>query len=112
MSKVGSPAKKWKQRVRKRGVSFLRAPPGRAGAAGGLVIVFGAEFLRRAVVVLGVHLVVQEPLVEAVPAHLHPRHVLVDGRLRVCHGPPARHTLRERKGEEEDETNHRVKQSD
>lgn len=82
------------------------------GTAGGLVIVFGAGFLRRAVFVLGVHLLVQEPLVEAVPAQLHPRHVLVDGRLRVGHGPPARRTLRERKGAEEDETNHRVKQSD
>lgn len=83
-------------------MSLLRAPPSREGAAGRLVIVLGAGFLRGAVFVLRVVLLVQQPRVELLPARLHPGHLLVDGRLRAGRGPPARRTLTETQGEEEE----------
>lgn len=90
------------------GGSFLRdGAAGGDGAAGRLVVVLGAGLLRRAVLVLGVLLLVQEPRVGPLPAGFHPRHLLVDGRLRAGGGLPARSALRKRK-----KTNHRVKLRD
>lgn len=66
-------------------------------------MVLGAGLLGRAVSVLRVVLVVQQRRAELLPAGLHPRHLLVDGRLRAGRRLPARRALKEAQDEEDEE---------
>lgn len=63
-------------------LSFLRPPPGTEGPAGGLVVVFRAGFLHRAVFVLR-SLLLQKSRAQSLAGRLHPGHLLVNGGLRA-----------------------------
>lgn len=64
-------------------LSFLRPPPGTEGPAGGLVVVFRAGFLHRAVFILRSLLLLQKSRAQSLAGRLHPSHLLIDGGLRA-----------------------------